>query len=393
MDTGSCNAGNVRGMKQLVKPGSKSNVVRIHDLDALRGFAMLLGIFLHAAIFLIPGDSWPVQDPWANTVPANRNFYGVVMFGIHGFRMPLFFLLSGFFTAVLWTQRGLRRLLDHRMKRIGLPLALGTITVIPVTQWVKEGENFDLATWPITWFLDGFDHLWFLWMLLILAGVFMLAVKLGVKFHHFAWWLLVPLSILPMFLMDQKSFGADTSTHVIPEPKVLGYYALFFFFGSFLYQRKIAIRRWWVVFLPPTLTVIFLSGIVLLYPDDFWPWGPEVAWFVVTILQTAYTWLMCFGLFGLFRCVASKERYWVRYLSDASYWLYLWHLALVVALQEVLADMVFSVHLKFLIICLLVPGVLLIMYEWGVRYTWIGTMLNGRRTRVGDKPAQLQTLA
>lgn len=93
MDTGSCNAGNVRGMKQLGKPGSKSNVVRIHDLDALRGFAMLLGIFLHAAIFLIPGDSWPVQDPWANTVPANRNFYGVVMFGIHGFRMPLFFLL------------------------------------------------------------------------------------------------------------------------------------------------------------------------------------------------------------------------------------------------------------------------------------------------------------
>ena len=162
----------------------------------------------------------------------------------------------------------------------------------------------------------------------------------------------------------------------------MGYYALFFFFGAFFYQRNIAIRRWWAMFLPPTMTVIFLAGIVLLYPDDFWPWGPAAAWFVVTILQTAYAWLMCFGLLGLFRCIASKERYWVRYLSDASYWLYLWHLALVVALQDVLAEMAFNVHLKYLIICLVVPGILLILYEWGVRYTWIGTMLNGKRTRV-----------
>ena len=191
-------------MDQLVKRGSKKNEIRIHDLDALRGFAMLLGIVLHASIFLIPGNSWPVQDPWADIVPPNRNIYGVVMFGIHGFRMPLFFLLSGFFTAMLWNQRGLRKLFDHRMKRIGLPLVLSTVTVIPLTQWVKEGKGFNLATWPITWVLNGFDHLWFLWMLLILAGVFMLAAKLEMKFAHLAWWLLIPLALLPMFLMDQK---------------------------------------------------------------------------------------------------------------------------------------------------------------------------------------------
>ena len=35
---------------------------RFHDLDALRAFAMLLGIVLHACLFLMPVDAWPVQD-------------------------------------------------------------------------------------------------------------------------------------------------------------------------------------------------------------------------------------------------------------------------------------------------------------------------------------------
>ena len=54
---------------------------------------------------------------------------------IHGFRMPLFFLLSGFFTAMLWKRRGLGGLLIHRVKRILLPLTVGMFTIIPLT-WV-----------------------------------------------------------------------------------------------------------------------------------------------------------------------------------------------------------------------------------------------------------------
>ena len=38
---------------------------RWHDLDALRGFAMLLGIGLHAALAFFP-LFWPVQDRHAS---------------------------------------------------------------------------------------------------------------------------------------------------------------------------------------------------------------------------------------------------------------------------------------------------------------------------------------
>lgn len=356
---------------------------RRHDLDALRGVAMSLGVVLHATIFLTNTPIfWPVQDLWVDTVDPRRNPYNFIMMGIHGFRMPLFFLLSGYFTAMLWQLRGWRHLLMHRLKRIGLPLVLGVLTVVPVAHWLFRGP-FHLASWPIIWWLGGFQHLWFLWQLLMLAGLFLLVTRLGLQFRHATWWLLMPLTLLPIFLMEEHTFGADTSEGVIPDPRVLGYYALYFFFGAFFYQRAMVVSRWWAAVLPFTVTVVFLTGMTFLFPDALPPSvrNARETWIAAVVLQAAYAWLMCFGMMGLFRWIASKERYWVRYLSDASYWIYLGHLVLVLIVQEVLVDLAFNVHLKFLVVCLVVPGILLILYEWGVRYTWIGTMLNGKRVR------------
>lgn len=47
---------------------------RLHDLDALRSVAMLLGVVLHAGLFLIP-QAWPVQDRWASTVSPEASPY------------------------------------------------------------------------------------------------------------------------------------------------------------------------------------------------------------------------------------------------------------------------------------------------------------------------------
>ena len=83
-------------------------MTRYHELDALRAVAMLLGVVLHAFLFLIP-IGWVGQDPWAKAVPIEQNPYVYLLAAIHGFRMPVFFLLSGFFTAMLWQRRGTAR--------------------------------------------------------------------------------------------------------------------------------------------------------------------------------------------------------------------------------------------------------------------------------------------
>ena len=145
---------------------------RFHELDALRASAMLLGIVLHAAIFLIPGAS---DEEYPREV---SGIYTPVFFAIHGFRMLVFFLLSGFFTAMLWQRRGLRQLGKHRLKRISLPLIIGCFTILPITALIAVPDEFELIWWPFVW-LDNLQHLWFLWFLLWMAGGFILAAKLG----------------------------------------------------------------------------------------------------------------------------------------------------------------------------------------------------------------------
>ncbi len=51
--------------------------------------------------------------------------------------------------------------------------------------------------------------------------------------------------------MQLTAFGSDTFDEVVPVARVFGYYAVFFFFGVFLFQGRIAVRRWWAIALPP----------------------------------------------------------------------------------------------------------------------------------------------
>jgi peptidoglycan/LPS O-acetylase OafA/YrhL len=71
----------------------------------------------------------------------------------------------------------------------------------------------------------------------------------------------------------------------------------------------------------------------------------------------------------------------VRYISDSSYWLYIAHLPLVLLAQMVVRTWPISAWAKFSLVCVVVTGILLVTYEFMVRYTLIGTMLNGKKTR------------
>ncbi len=87
---------------------------------------MLLGIVLHASLSFFPAF-WIVTD--CRQEPG----FGFIFSAIHGFRMPLFFVMSGFFSAMLLHRRGWKSLVKQRFHRVFLPLLLGMVTVVPLT--------------------------------------------------------------------------------------------------------------------------------------------------------------------------------------------------------------------------------------------------------------------
>lgn len=103
---------------------------RQHHVDALRAFAMLLGIAVHAALSF-GGTPWIVADA------AKSEGLRWLFEAIHGFRMQLFFFVSGYFTMLLYRRRGLGALLEQRFQRVLVPLLLGFVTVVPLLQLVS----------------------------------------------------------------------------------------------------------------------------------------------------------------------------------------------------------------------------------------------------------------
>ena len=339
---------------------------------------MLLVVVLHALCFLMSSSGfWPAQHPYAGDTEPLYNPYAYLGSALVGFLMPLFFILSGYFSALQWRRRGLAQMFLLRLKHIGLPLLAGMFTIIPVTYWAFSKSGVESVAWP-----GRFYHLWFLWYLLLIVGAFVIAARLGLRFRHPRWWLLVAAPVVPQYFMRQM-LGADLSTVIVPVPAILGYYLVFFLFGVWLCQRRIVVHRWWAAMLLPALPVMLLA-LLFLYPERIEFFDPEGIWVpgAAAVFQVAYTWLACFGMMGLFRWWASRERTWVRSVSDASYWIYLAHLPLVIWAQMLAVDRSVNPHLAFVLICTIVPGFLLVVYVWGIRYTWIGTLLNGRRVRV-----------
>ena len=93
---------------------------RSHAFDNLRAIIMWLGIVLHVSIshttLYSPHIIWKDRE----TSP----IADVLILWLHNFRNPMFFMLAGFFCALLIKKYGLKGMLKNRFKRISLPFLI-----------------------------------------------------------------------------------------------------------------------------------------------------------------------------------------------------------------------------------------------------------------------------
>lgn len=214
------------------------------------------------------------------------------------------------------------------------------------------------------------DHLWFLWLLLWLVAGVALAVRAGFPpTGKFLWWI-PPLTLVPQAFMG-TAVGPDFWLGPLPPPHFLIYYGLFFWFGAGLFARDgMATRmgKGWQLMLPAGILILLPAAIVLI--------GDRA---LGSLVQCAYAWVVSLGVMGLFGRYCSRLGYRAQWFSDSTYWMYLAHLPLVLALQIAVVNLPWPPSLKFLLVMVVATPLLLVSYRWMIRYTWIGTLLNGPR--------------
>ncbi len=140
---------------------------RYHGLDALRGIAMLLGIVLHAAIPYYPDLAmWPKDTNSSEII-------GLIFDFIHMWRMPVFFMLAGFFANLIISRKSWQAWWLNRWLRLAFPIIIFFPLIGLSLPWIFEyGWSGDVRFFYSN---EGQPHhLWFLWHLMIFVVLTML---------------------------------------------------------------------------------------------------------------------------------------------------------------------------------------------------------------------------
>lgn len=365
---------------------------------------MWLGIVLHVAVNHINGPSpLPFRDPQTSAAA------DLILVFIHAFRMPVFFILAGYFVALLATHRGYKGMLAHRMRRLALPFAIfwpvllvcmsvlmlvflhimayGTAGIDPSLVSKQPKPPSPLNTMHM-WFV--YYLIWFCVFTAVLGpsvervpARLRNAVATGFRTLASNWWgmpvLAIPLAIVGSFY---RAGILSPSGSFIPNMNELVHNGLFFVFGLYLYRHQdflfpLYTKKCWRNVIAGFVVFVIVLATFKPYTTD----PHRVPYFeaLIGFLYNLISWLWSLALIGLFLRYLPAQNRVLRYVSESSYWVFLVHMLGTIGFGAILYSQPLGALTKMALNILATTVACLLTYHLLVRHTLIGVLLNGRR--------------
>ncbi len=341
------------------------------------------------------------------TDPATHLGFDVVAIFLYAFAMPAFFVTAGFTAALSLRRKGVRGLARSRFRTIFVPLLVAYLLFSPLTRGAYAFAHEVSVTGSLQGGLDLLlqgdwirwskaYHLWFLVSLLLYTALavcvewlFRRLLRDHVSHIHsitrrlFASrWRSLLLSFIVACPMIPAYVLYDGDATTLPmQATLFG----FFMFGWLLYLHRDLL---------PTFrqgTGWLIAGALAVLPAAAWStreryFSPDImqplAGVVAGISNSVLAALMTYALLGIFQARFDRRPSPLgQYVSDASYWIYLIHLPLLVAVAGALSATAYSAVTKYLLTLAVVVPIVFASYHFLVRSTPLGRFLKGRKGR------------
>ena len=363
---------------------------RLHSLDFLRAFALLMGVLLHVLmLFLEPADG---SEP--------RLGASIIFVWIHTWRMPLFMLLAGFFTALSLSKRDVGNYAINRLIRLGVPFLL-LWSVIPAIDEEATGlfKTPELISWlfydvPFTLRLD---HLWFLYYLLLFYVILLLVKSVAPLIYSVVvnyklslsrvliLWLPVLILLSPLNKPTGGIFGEIPTTFGDVNFGSMLFMAAFFMIGLQIYKseqflEQLQEKRFWL----PSLVFFSFIPIGLLgwggVKDDPFVFSGSLEMWIVNSLSGSAALLLVLSIMGFAMHQISSRGKMLRWLVKLSYPIYVFHLIFVISVSGTL--MFFGFDDWLVVLLGFVSGILfpVIIYYAFISWTPLDWIFNGYKS-------------
>lgn len=383
---------------------------RYYSLDALRGGMMMLGLVLH-------GAEWYVSEPIGGvSLPTDNStsyLFDLIVYSIHSFRMPLFFVLAGFFAALLVDKRGLKGTYINRGKRVLGPLAVSIVTILPLTalfalafmvsarfdthQFLPRmdqleiiGREMEAAGMPVD--QPSLLHLWFLYYLLyfyltipLCRAIVALSTRVegGVRGFMRSPFAAVAFGLFTALTLWPYSGGVVFEGFLFIKPHVpsLIYYGSFFMLGYVFHHYRLILKtfdRYLAWFLP--LSFLLFAASVLATRLEFSQTQVTPGVHALAVLTNGLcTWAMIYMHMGVFLRFFDFKSPWILYFSNASYWVYLIHLPIIIFAAWLVLPYDVHAFIKFPVIVGSTAVLCFLSYHYLVQKNWVSLLLNGMK--------------
>ncbi len=364
-------------------------VQREYFLDSIRAWLMLLGIPFHISL-IYSSHMWHVNSAYPS--------WWLTLFNdaIHAFRMQVFFVISGYFSYMLYLRYPVKRWWTVRVERVGIPM-LTAIPLLTLPQFIMlQYVNARTETWHTLSTYDKFNtlvwelvsHLWFLLVLVVLTTISMwLFRKIKNNADRFlseiSW---AKLSVA--FLLFGVMYAALRRLIFIIYPDILRdglfnfavmqslFYIPFFLLGALAFINP----RLKSLFLTPSPACILGSMVAFAAYLLNQQYGSGDAWMyetesVITMLLGVW---MVNVVFSLGYRLLNFQSARVSYFVNASLFIYLVHHPLTLFFGAWITPMIHSNLLGFLTGLVFVNGCALLLYEVHLRIPVLKFLFSGK---------------
>ena len=360
---------------------------RLHSLDFLRAFALLMGVLLHVLMLFL--------EPFDGSEP--RLGASIIFIWIHTWRMPLFMLLAGFFTALSLSKRDTGNYALNRLIRLGVPLLLLWSAIPAIDEGTSElfkiPELISYIFYDIPFTLR-LDHLWFLYYLLLFYGVLLLIkttapliFSLVIDFELslsrvLCLWMPILILLSPLNKPIGGIFGEIPITFGEINLGSMLFMASFFIIGmqahkSSQFLENLQRTRFWL----PSLIVFSLIPIGLLawggVKDEPFAFSGSLELWIVNSLSGSAALLIVLSIMGLAMHKISSSGQMLRWLVRLSYPIYVFHLMFVISVSGTL--MFFGINDWIVVLLGFASGILfpVIIYYAIISWTPLDWVFNG----------------
>lgn len=300
---------------------------------------MLLGIVFHSSISFVEMD---ISSAWMYKSPNTSLLFDVLIGVLHLFRIPVFFIISGYFIGLQFKKYGNLKTLQKRWYKIGIPFLCLSIFIIPYIGYfmtmLVEDLNFGTLR-SLAYAHFGFEwttaHLWFLYYLFLFNLIHYVyrqttwgqSFKVGWRIHIIV---VILLQFLLISYHGEETINGDYS--LVPNIFSLLYFFSYYSLGVSLFNKKKNLTPkvpLWIMVVLSTFTVT--TYLLVQYQHQHI--APIEHWnLVYTITLLPAIWTMILGVLKLFSTYFSKPKKWISNTIKSSYFIYVVHLPVIITL-------------------------------------------------------------